>query len=111
MGYHFNDSIKVVDGKTLIIKERLEDIVRGFDLDFCEGKNLYKKERAIIIYDEITRNIGGVNHHECVFQINGTFYKTFYTEDSQYVLPYANEDTWIEVKSVAPKEVTVIKYV
>lgn len=112
MSYKLAESIEQENGKVYFLKERLQEIVGGYDLDRCEDYE--GAESAEIISDEITDTGRWSTYHECVFKLGGKFYRTQYSEgatEMQDESPYEYEGDWIEVDEVVPKEVTVIKYV
>lgn len=121
MGYKLAESVKVENGKTYILKERMREIVGDYDLDRCDDvsyEDLKKMEAGIdyakIIYYEITGKSRWSIDYECVFKLGGKFYRTYYSEgatEEQYESPYEYEGEWVKVTEVVPKEVTVIKYV
>lgn len=121
MGYTLEGSVRVENGKTYICSERIREIVGEYDLD---GWSDYTKEAyaelsdgqeiAEIIYDKVTDTSRWSVHHECVFKLNGKFYRTHYSEgatEMQDESPYEYDGDWVEVDEVVPKEVTIIKYV
>ena len=66
------------------------------------------------IYDKLTGHGRWSIHHECVFQQDGKFYLTTYSEgatESQDESPYDYDPDEIECPEVEPKEVTTTIYV
>lgn len=118
--YTITDSIKIEDGKTLIKKERMQDIVYESDLDqsshsYDESKEFDKQGfTAVIVEKEVSDTSRWSVHYDCIFKLDGKFYSTYFSEgatESQDESPYEYEGDWIEVDEVEPKEVTVIRYV
>ena len=114
MAYNIKGSIKVKDGKTFILKERMQDIVSSYDGDCANDWSEWTNELAEIIVNDIKGASRWSVHHRCVFKINGKYYATEYSEaatEIQVEKPYEYEGEWVEVSEVVPKEVTAIKYV
>jgi len=121
MGYTLEGSVKVENGKTFICNERIREIVGEYDLDGWSDytKEAFEKltdgvEVAEIIHDKVTDTSRWSVHHECVFKLNGNFYRTYYSfgaTEMQDESPYEYDGDWVEVEEVVPKEVTVVKYV
>ena len=124
MTYTIENSIKMENGKTLIKKERMQDIVDDSDLEqtdlswddykALENDGQLGKAIAVIIEDELTDTSRWSTHHSCVFKLNNKFYRTHYSQgatESQDESPFEYDGEWIEVDEVVQKEVTVIQYV
>ena len=110
--YKYAESTKLENGKFYIVKERIQEIVGGYELGGCEDYE--GKSAAEIIYDKITDTGRWSEYHEAVFKLDGQFFMTEYSRGStemQDESPYEYDGEWIEVPEVVPKEVTVIKYV
>lgn len=120
MPYKIEQSVKVENGRTYILKERMQDIVWGCDLE-RSSNTVEEYEKAVeewlqahVIYDKITDTGRWSEYHECVFELNGKTYMTDYSRgatEMQDESPYEYDGEWIAVTEVVPKEVTVIKYV
>lgn len=114
MSYKLAESVRIEDGKTFIIRERMQDITSDWDGDRAEDYEAESSKLAKIIYDKITDTDRWSTHHEIVFEIDGKYYKSHYSRgatEMQDERPYEYDGEWIEVTEVVPKEVTVIQYV
>ena len=114
MAYNIKGSIKVEDGKTFILKERMRDIVSYDDGEHADGWCEKENELAEIVVNDVNYISRWSAHYRCVFKINGKYYATEYSEavtEIQDEKPYEYEGEWVEVSEVVPKEVTAIKYV
>lgn len=114
MAYNIKGSIKVEDSKTFILKERMQDIVSGYDGECADDWSEWANELAKIIVNDIEGTSRWSVHHRCVFKLHGKYYATEYSEaatEIQDEKPYEYEGEWVEVSEVVPKEVTTIQYV
>ena len=114
MAYNTKGSIKVEDSKTFILKERMQDIVSGYDGDCANDWSEWANELAEIIVNDIKGASRWSVHHRCVFKLHGKYYATEYSKgatEMQYEKPYEDDGEWVEVVEVVPKKVTTIKYV
>lgn len=112
MTYKLADSIKVEDGKTRFLKERLQEIVSGYDLDSCE--DFEGAEVAMVIENKVTDTSRWSTYYKCVFKLDDKFYSTEYSEGSTEIQdeePYEYDGEYVEVTEVVPKEVKVTRYV
>jgi hypothetical protein len=118
--YTIEDSVKIENGKTLIKKERMQDIVYDSDLDqsshsYEESREFDKQGRtSTVVEKEVSDTSRWSIHYDCIFKLDGKFYSTYFSEgatESQDESAYEHEGDWVEVDEVEPKEVTVIRYV
>lgn len=113
MSYKLSESVRIEDGKTYILRERMQDIVNDGDgeyaTDYVEGVEL-----ASVVINEITDIDRWSTHHRVVFKLGGKYYESHYSRgatEMQDESPYEYDGEWIKVTEVIPKEVTVIQYV
>jgi len=112
MTYKLAESTKVENGKIYFLKERLQEIVGGYDMDECEDHDFNKC--AEVISDEIIATSRWSMHHMCIFKLDDRFYRTYYSKgatEMQDESPYEYDGEWIEVTEVVPKQVVVTQYV
>lgn len=120
MNYTIENSVKIEDGKTLIKKERMQDIVYNSDLEQSRYSDKECREfvkqglTSVIIEKEVSDTSRWSINYDCIFKLDGKFYRTYFSEgatESQDESAFQYDNDWVEVDEVEPKEVKVIRYV
>lgn len=114
MAYKLAESVRVEDGKTYILRERMQDIAYDEDGGRAEEWPIPDEQLAEVEENEITDTSRWSVNYRIVFKLGGKYYMSHYSEGStemQDERPYEYDGEWIEVTEVVPQAVTVIQYV
>lgn len=113
MVYKLAESVRIEGDKTLILRDRMQDIAYGGDGGRADEWPIPDEQLADIVVDEITDTSRWSTHHRVVFKLGGKYYESHYSRgatEMQDESPYEYDGEWIKVTEVAPVPVTVTKY-